>query len=159
MLCGGPYASEVYFWLGQGLELSRLPCYTYIVKYKALVAPHQSLQLLTDDLKLAENDLRVLRSHRDFFIGKKDEFAEFFYEFFYEMPETRIILERFGKPDVMKLTWARWFKRLFRENLDVNFTNYLGTGAFDSKTCPAQELRRDRFRAYPSERDKGFPDA
>ncbi len=95
------------------------------MKYKALIAPHQSLQLLTDNLKLTENDLRVLRSHRDFFIGKKGEFAEFFYEFFYEMPETRIILERFGKPDVMKLTWAGWFERLFRENLDVNFTNYL----------------------------------
>lgn len=97
------------------------------MKYKALIAaaPHQSLQLLTDKLRLAENDLLVLHSHRDFFIGKKNEFAEFFYEFFFEIPETRILLEHFGKPDVMKLTWATWFERLFRENLDSNFTSYL----------------------------------
>lgn len=78
-----------------------------------------------DKLKLTESDLLVLSHHRDFFISKKGEFAESFYEFFYEMPETRILLEHFGKPDVMKLTWATWFERLFRENLDSDFINYL----------------------------------
>jgi signal transduction histidine kinase len=97
------------------------------MKYKALIsaAPHQSFQLLTDKLKLTENDLLVLRRHRDLFIGKKGEFAESFYRFFYEMPETRILLEHFGRPDVLKLTWATWFERLFREDLDSSFTNYL----------------------------------
>ena len=97
------------------------------MKYKALIAatPHQSLQILTDKLKLLEDDLLVLRSHRDFFIGKKGEFAEFFYEFFHDIPETRILLDHFGKPDVMKLTWATWFERLFRAELDSNFTSYL----------------------------------
>ena len=78
-----------------------------------------------DKLKLTENDLLVLSRHRDFFVSKKGEFAEFFYEFFFEMPETHILLEHFGKPDVMKLTWATWFERLFRQNLDSNFIDYL----------------------------------
>ena len=97
------------------------------MKYRALVStvPYQSFQLLMDKLSLTESDLQVLSRHREFFITKKGEFGEFFYEFFYEMPETHILLEHFGKPDLMKLTWATWFERLFRENLDSNFINYL----------------------------------
>jgi signal transduction histidine kinase len=76
-------------------------------------------------MKLTEDDLLVLDRHREFFINKKNEFAEFFYDFFFETPETRILLEHFGKPDVMKLTWATWFERLFRENLDSSFIDYL----------------------------------
>src|SRR5512139_1355616 len=97
------------------------------MKYRALVSavPYQSFQLLMDKLKLTENDLLLLNRHRDFFIGKKDEFAEFFYKFYFGMPETHILLEHFGKRDVMKLTWATWFERLFRENLDSDFVSYL----------------------------------
>lgn len=76
-------------------------------------------------MKLTEDDLLVLDRHREFFISKKNEFAEFFYDFFFETPETRILLQHFGKPDVMKLTWAMWFERLFRENLDSSFIDYL----------------------------------
>ncbi len=97
------------------------------MKYRALIAaaPGQSFQLLLDKLKLTESDLVLLGRHRDFFISKKNEFAEFFYQFFFELPETHILLEHFGKPDAMKLTWAAWFERLFRENLDSNFIQYL----------------------------------
>jgi len=97
------------------------------MKYRALVSavPYQSFRLLMDKLKLTENDLLLLSRHRDFFISRKDEFAEFFYKFYFEVPETHILLEHFGKPDVMKLTWATWFERLFRENLDSDFVSYL----------------------------------
>jgi signal transduction histidine kinase len=97
------------------------------MKFKALISstPHQSLQHLLDRVKLTENDLLVLGRHRDFFIREKDEFAKFFYEFFHGLPETHILLEHFGKPDVMKLTWATWFERIFRENLDASFIRYL----------------------------------
>jgi len=97
------------------------------MKYRALVSavPYQSLTAITDKLKLTENDLLVLQLHRDYFINRKEQFADTFYSFFLEMPETRILLEHFGKPDLMKLTWASWFERLFLENLDTGFINYL----------------------------------
>lgn len=76
-------------------------------------------------LKLTDNDIVILDRHRDFFIGRRSEFAEFFYEFFHGLPETQILLEHFGKPDVIKLTWATWFKRLFSEDLGSDFINYL----------------------------------
>ena len=78
-----------------------------------------------DKVKLTEDDLLLLSLHRDFFIAKKEEFAEYFYAFFFELPETHILLEHVGKPDVMKLTWATWFERLFRENLAPDFVTYL----------------------------------
>lgn len=97
------------------------------MKYKALFSavPYQSLKLLIDRLKLTEGDLLVLDRHRGFFIDRQREFAEYFYGFFLGIPETRILLEHFGKPDVIKLTWATWFERLLRENLDSSFINYL----------------------------------
>jgi signal transduction histidine kinase len=97
------------------------------MKYRALISavPYQSFRLLLDRQKLTDNDLLILSRHRDFFISKKGEFGEFLYKFFFEMPETHILLEHFGKPDVMKLTWATWFERLFRENLDSIFIDYL----------------------------------
>jgi signal transduction histidine kinase len=97
------------------------------MKYRALVStpPYQSLRLLLDQLKLSQDELLVLSRHEDFFISKKTEFAEFFYGFFFDMTEPRILLEYFGKPEVMKLTWATWFERLFRDKLDSSFINYL----------------------------------
>ncbi|MGD0886499.1 MAG: ATP-binding protein [Thermodesulfovibrionales bacterium] len=97
------------------------------MKYRALVSavPYRSFRLLMDELKLTENDLLVLNRHRDFFISKREEFAELFYGLFFKLTETRILLEHFGKPDVMKLTWATWFERLFRQNMDSHFIDYL----------------------------------
>lgn len=97
------------------------------MRYRALISavPYQSFQLLMERLRLTENDLLVLSRHRDFFVSKQSEFADLFYKSFFEIPETHILLEHFGKPDVIKLTWATWFERLFRENMDSNFINYL----------------------------------
>ncbi|TAL23854.1 MAG: GHKL domain-containing protein [Nitrospirae bacterium] len=97
------------------------------MEYKALISavPYQSFQLLMDKLKLTEDDLLVLGRHRDFFISRQAVFAEFFHKSFIEIPETRMLLEHFGKADAMKLIWAEWFGRLFSENLDTNFINYL----------------------------------
>lgn len=100
---------------------------TIPTQHRALVsaALYGSFQPLLDKLKLSQDDLLVLSRHQDFFINKKAEFDEFFYGFFFDMTEPRILLEYFSKPDVMKLTWATWFERLFRENLDSSVFNYL----------------------------------
>jgi len=98
-----------------------------MTKYKALAAsaPHRSFRPLLDRLKLTEQDLLLLRHYQDFFVLRKEEFAEFFYKFFVEMLETRLLLEHFGNPDGMKRTWATWFERLFRQNMESDFVNYL----------------------------------
>ncbi len=107
------------------MPLSR--CYNGIMKYRALASsiPYQSLQFIIDRLKLTDDDLLLLQRHRDIFIRRKEEFAEFFYQSFSGIMETRVLLDHFGKPEVMKLTWASWFERLFRENLDSDFISFL----------------------------------
>lgn len=97
------------------------------MEYRAIhsAAPHQNLQSIIAKLQLTEQELAVLRSCRDVFVSKKDEFAVFFHDSFLDMRETHIILERFGKPDVMKRTWAAWFERLFSNSLDKDFISYM----------------------------------
>jgi signal transduction histidine kinase len=97
------------------------------MEYRALftAVPHQSLQSVLGRLQLTEPELETIHRHRDIFLSRKTEFAEFFFASFFEIKETRIILERFGKPDVMKRTWAKWFEKLFSEDSASDFINYL----------------------------------
>lgn len=94
------------------------------MEYKALVSavPYHSLEFMMGRLQLKEADLLVLHQHRDIFTSRRDEFADFFYKAFFEMPETRILLERFGNH---KLMWSTWFEKLFTEKMDSNFISYL----------------------------------
>lgn len=87
--------------------------------------PYQNFERLLYNLRLTDSDIALLDDHRDSFIRRKDEFATFFYNSFIEIPESRIVIEQFGKPEVMRLSWATWFERLFRENLDLTFISYL----------------------------------
>ncbi len=97
------------------------------MEYRALftAVPHQSLQTILGRLRLTEQELATLHRHRSVFLGKKNEFAEFFFASFSEIRETQIILDRYGKPDVMKRTWAMWFERLFGEDLATDFIGYV----------------------------------
>lgn len=87
--------------------------------------PYRSLKTIIGKLELKESDYDVLYKYRDVFISKRDNFAEFFYNFFLEMPETRILLEHFGKPAVLKQVWSNWFERIFTEKPDFDFIAYL----------------------------------
>lgn len=78
-----------------------------------------------DRLDLTDADRAILRQHREFFISRQKEFAEYFYKSFFEISETRILLEGFGRPEIIKGTWATWFERLFREDLESDFIGYL----------------------------------
>ncbi len=97
------------------------------MEYGAFVSavPYRSLQQIMDKLELTETELALVRRHRAIFADKQQEFAEFFYDSFFAMPETHIVIERFGRPDIMKRTWAMWFQRLFSEDLDSDFVRYL----------------------------------
>ncbi len=87
--------------------------------------PYQGLQQITDKLQLTDAELALIHRHREIFTRRQREFAEFFYNSFFDMRETHIVIERFGRPDIMKQTWATWFERLFSEKLDRAFVGYL----------------------------------
>ncbi len=59
------------------------------------------------------------------FIGKKDAFADYFYDFFHDMEDTRPFLDEEKQPGHMKRVWAGWFASFFRSKPDDEFLAYL----------------------------------
>ena len=97
------------------------------MEYKALSSsvPYQNIQLMMNKLQLTEADLLIVRQCKDVFIESCDNFAAFFYKAFYEIPETRILLERLGEPAIIKQTWSTWFRRLVGADPDIDFIGYI----------------------------------
>jgi signal transduction histidine kinase len=97
------------------------------MEYRALLSavPYQNIQRIMSKLQLSEVEFGVIREYREIFISRKEEFAEFFYSSFIDLRETHIVLEHFGKPDLIKQIWASWFEKLFSRDLDEDFIAYL----------------------------------
>ncbi len=87
--------------------------------------PYGRLLMFIDKLKLDEKDMDRLKSHARAFTEKKGEFAEFFFNAFFEIPETRMILERHEKGRLLKKIWEQWFESLILRGLERAFHNYL----------------------------------
>jgi signal transduction histidine kinase len=97
------------------------------MEYKALISavPYQSVKRIMSKLQLSETEFEMIREHREIFVSRKEEFADFFYDSFIDLRETHIVLEHFGRPEMIKNIWANWLERLFTENLDDDFIAYL----------------------------------
>lgn len=80
---------------------------------------------MMEKLQLTNADLQLIHQHRRIFISRSEEFATLFYGTFDEIPETHILLERFGKPDAIKRTWSIWFERLFKDDPGTDFLGYI----------------------------------
>ncbi len=87
--------------------------------------PIESLLLFVDHLEIGESDLGRLRPHRRVFIERKHDFADFFYNQFRNIRETRIILDHERHQGFMKSVWARWFETFFSGNVDEPFLRHL----------------------------------
>lgn len=87
--------------------------------------PKEKLVFFRDAIGLNQADMERLASFRDIFVGKKTDFADYFYNFFIEIPETGKILEQFASADFLKKVWASWIEHLFSGRLDDQFLGYL----------------------------------
>ncbi len=59
------------------------------------------------------------------FVGKKDAFADYFYDFFHAIEDTRPFLDEEKQPGHLKRVWASWFASFFRSRPDDEFLAYL----------------------------------
>ncbi len=109
------------------LPVDVLPMLCYLLNtYMADVqSPHQKLHMFLTKIGIADNEIAQLDSYRSFFIVKQSAFADYFYDFFYAMPDTRVILENEKAPGLMKRVWAAWFESFFRAHPDDVFLAYL----------------------------------
>lgn len=87
--------------------------------------PYDRLSFFVQELGISERELDVLDPHRDVFIGKKDEFGVYFYEYFYKIPRTRIILDHDKTQERLSNTLAGWFEMLFKDRLSDEFLSFL----------------------------------
>lgn len=84
----------------------------------------ERITFFQDQLNLGQEDLDVLEPYRALFVAKKDAFAEYFYNFFYRIARTRIILRHERRKGFLREMWAEWFANLFSGKLDSTFISY-----------------------------------
>ena len=77
-------------------------------------SPHEKLRLILEKIGIEAIEIDQLKPFRELFISKKNAFADYFYNFFLDMPDTRAILEREREPGLMKRVWAHWFELFFQ---------------------------------------------
>jgi signal transduction histidine kinase len=91
----------------------------------AFQSPHEKLRLILEKIGIEAIEIDQLKPFRELFISKRNVFADYFYNFFLDMPDTRVILEREKEPGLMKRVWARWFELFFNSEANDAFLTYL----------------------------------
>jgi len=88
-------------------------------------SPHEKLRLILEKIGIEAIEMDRLKPFRELFVSKKNAFADFFYNFFLDIPNTRVILEGEKEPGLMKRVWAHWFELFFHSEANDSFLTYL----------------------------------
>jgi signal transduction histidine kinase len=88
-------------------------------------APIERLFWFQGKLRLEETEQEKLDQYRGVFSKNKERFAEDFYEYFRQIPETRLILEHETRTGNLKKAWSQWFEYLFTEDFNEKYLSYL----------------------------------
>jgi signal transduction histidine kinase len=87
--------------------------------------PYDRMAQLQGKIGISAQDLDALDPLREMFVARKTEFADYFYDVFYEIPEARIVLQNEKEPGLLKRVWAAWYESFFSAKLDKRFLAYL----------------------------------
>ncbi|WP_167590416.1 histidine kinase dimerization/phospho-acceptor domain-containing protein [Oceanidesulfovibrio indonesiensis] len=89
-------------------------------------APLQRLAFFREKLGLEDDGaIAMLDPYRERLIAHKDEFADYLYEYFIRIPETKSILSHETWPKVIKNNWSTTFDLLFSGPPDEELMDYL----------------------------------
>lgn len=87
--------------------------------------PLEKLNIFKEKIGIEAEDLALLAQFRQLFLDKKEEFGDYFYNVFWEIPATKTILEGEKTPGVLKRTWSLWFEAFFSADFDDTFLGWL----------------------------------
>jgi len=87
--------------------------------------PNERLSFFRKELDIIDEELSSITPYRELFVGRKDAFGKFMYDYFYHIPRTRIILDHDQPPKRLARTLAGWFESLFNSGLDDDFLGFL----------------------------------
>jgi signal transduction histidine kinase len=88
-------------------------------------SPHEKLLLLLEKIGIEPIEMDRLRPFRKLLISRKNNFADYFYNFFLGISDTRTILEGEKEPGLMKRVWSHWFEMFFHSEANNTFLTYL----------------------------------
>jgi len=130
--------------------------------------PFARLKWFQEKLGLGDREQESLAKYRDIFLKEKQRFSEEFFRYFWDIKETRIILDHEMRGPHLKKLWEQWYELIFTEaitprvlgvlwrsglrhvelNIDKRFTNlgYAFVRQFFHETAkekvPAADLHR-----------------
>jgi signal transduction histidine kinase len=87
--------------------------------------PFEKLSWFQEKLGLSERDMQEIGIHRDLFVCRKDTFSEDLFSYFFQIPETRAILDHRKRSMDLKRVWAHWFELLFEGRLSEDVLGHL----------------------------------
>jgi len=77
--------------------------------------PFARLNWFQEKLGLGDREQQSLAKHRDIFLKEKRRFSEDFFRYFWEIKETRIILDHERRGPHLKKLWEQWYELIFTE--------------------------------------------
>ena len=69
--------------------------------------PLEKLISFQGKVGLQDRDLRKLDQYKRLFVEKKEEFARFLYDYFFNIPEARILLSHEKRQGLLKKAWSK----------------------------------------------------
>ena len=91
----------------------------------AKAVTNHRLAEFADRLEISDAQLKVLGDFRDLLVSNKEDFRKRFYRFFFDIPDSRTILEHVAKLEVLFAAWERWIESLFRTDIDTSYLEYI----------------------------------
>jgi signal transduction histidine kinase len=86
---------------------------------------NQKLAEFSDKMNISEAQLSQLGEFKDILIGNRVEFRKKFYQFFFGIPDAKIILDHVAKLELLFASWDRWFESLFRKDVEAHYLEYI----------------------------------
>ena len=77
--------------------------------------PSARLSWFQEKLGLGDREQKCLVEHRAIFLKRKHRFSEEFFRYFWEIKETRIILDHENRGPHLKKLWEQWYELIFTE--------------------------------------------
>lgn len=87
--------------------------------------PFERLAWFREKLGLEDEHMNRLGGFRETFLAEKDRFADSLFQYFFEIPETRTILDHEKRSRELKRVWAYWYELLFKGSFTAEMLTYL----------------------------------
>ena len=88
-------------------------------------APLDRLAWFQEKLSLKSEEEEKIKEYSLTFAEKKEVFAEDFYQYFYEIADTKLFLDHEKRLGHLKKAWTQWFEALFKEGFSERFLSYI----------------------------------